>query len=94
MAEKAYIVEIEENVHNSFFISFSEDTCGILLCAIPYAKGEYVFTTSMLLAFIDCLDCNFYRFFNSDDALTSARMKSLNDLLVYLNQQLIKNVVS
>jgi hypothetical protein len=94
MAEKAYIVEIEENVHHSFFIGFAENTCGILLCAIPYAKGEYVFTTSMLLSFIDCLDCNFYRFFNSDDALTAERMKSLNDLLVYLNQQLIKNVVS
>jgi hypothetical protein len=94
MAERAYIIEIEQKMHNSFFISFAEESCGVSLCPIAYAPGEYVFTTSMLLAFIDCLDLNFYRFFNSDDALTAERMKSLNDLLVYLNQQLIKNVVS
>ena len=94
MAEKAYIIEIEQNIHHDFFISFADETCGISLCPVPYARGEYVFTTSMLLAFIDCLDWNFYRFFNSDDALTAQRMKSLNDLLVYLNQQLIQNMVS
>lgn len=94
MAEKAYIIEIEKNIYHDFFISFADETCGISLCPVPYARGEYVFTTSMLLAFIDCLDWNFYRFFNSDDALTAQRMKSLNDLLVYLNQQLIQNMVS
>ncbi|WPU91895.1 hypothetical protein SNE25_21495 [Mucilaginibacter sabulilitoris] len=94
MAEKAYIIEIPEGEHNDFFIRFAIETCGISLCPIPIANHEFVFTTNSLLELIDCLDWNFYRFFNSDDSITSPRLAGLNELLIYLNDQLAKNLIS